>query len=74
MLEGKMNAHLGHEKNSAAGNNTDNSQNGSYSKKIYIYIAIRSLLQSPISQPSDQKTELDELLLDYVEDLARPVI
>lgn len=33
---------------------------------------IRSLLQSPPAlQPSDQKTELDELLPDYVEDLAR---
>lgn len=33
---------------------------------------IRSLLQSPpVSQPSDQKTELNELLPDYVENLTR---
>lgn len=33
---------------------------------------IHNLLQSPpVSQPSDQKTELNELLPDYVEDLAR---
>lgn len=33
---------------------------------------LRSLLQSPpVSQVSDQKTELDELLPDYVEDLTR---
>ena len=34
MLEGEMDAHLGYEKNSAAGNNTGNSRNGSYPKKI----------------------------------------
>ncbi len=33
---------------------------------------IRSLLQSPpVPQPLGQKTELDELLPDYVEDLTR---
>ena len=34
MLEGAMDAHLGYEKNSEAGNNTGNSRNGSYPKKI----------------------------------------
>ena len=35
MLEGEMDAHLGYEKNSVAGNNTGNSRNGSYPKKIH---------------------------------------
>ena len=34
MLEGEMDVHLGYEKNSVAGNNTGNSRNGSYPKKI----------------------------------------
>ena len=34
MLEGEIDAHLGYEKNSVAGNNTGNSRNGSYPKKI----------------------------------------
>ena len=34
MLEGEMDAHLGYEKNSIAGNNSGNSRNGSYPKKI----------------------------------------
>ena len=34
MLEGEMDAHLGYEKNSVEGNNTGNSRNGSYPKKI----------------------------------------
>ena len=34
MLEGEMDAHLGYEKNSAAGNNSGNSRNGSYPKRI----------------------------------------
>ena len=35
MLEGEMDDHLGYEKNSMAGNNTGNSRNGSYPKKIH---------------------------------------
>ena len=31
MLEGEMDAHLGYEKNSVAGNNSGNSRNGAYS-------------------------------------------
>ena len=34
MLEGEMDAHLGYEKNSVTGNNSGNSRNGSYPKKI----------------------------------------
>ena len=34
MLEGEMDAHWGYEKNSVAGNNSGNSRNGSYPKKI----------------------------------------
>lgn len=34
MLEGEMNVHLGYEKNSVSGNNSGNSRNGKYSKKI----------------------------------------
>lgn len=34
MLDGKMDAHLGYEKNSVAVNNTGNSRNSSYPKKI----------------------------------------
>ena len=34
MLEGEMDAHLGHEKNSVVGNNNGNSRNGSYPKRI----------------------------------------
>ena len=34
MLEGEKDAHLGYERNSVAGNNTGNSRNGSYPKKI----------------------------------------
>ena len=34
MLEGEMDVHLGYEKNSVAGNNSGNSRNGKYPKKI----------------------------------------
>lgn len=34
MLEGEMDVHLGYEKNSVSGNNTGNSRNGSYPKRI----------------------------------------
>ena len=34
MLEGEMDVHLGYEKNSVSGNNSGNSRNGSYPKKI----------------------------------------
>ena len=34
LLEGEMDAHLGYEKHSVSGNNSGNSRNGSYPKKI----------------------------------------
>ena len=34
MLEGEMDVHLGYEKNSVTGNNSGNSRNGKYPKKI----------------------------------------
>ena len=34
MLQGEMDAHLGYEKHSPEGNNTGNSRNGSFTKKI----------------------------------------
>lgn len=34
MLEEEMDAHLGYEKNSVSGNNSGNSRNGKYPKKI----------------------------------------
>lgn len=34
MLEGEMDSHLGYQKHSVEGNNTGNSRNGKYSKKI----------------------------------------
>ena len=34
MLEGELDAHLGYEKNSISGNNSGNSRNGKYPKKI----------------------------------------
>ena len=34
MLEGEMDVHLGYGKNSVAGNNSGNSRNGKYPKKI----------------------------------------
>ena len=41
MLEGEMDAHLGYEKNSVAGNNSGNSRNGSYPKKILMAVIRR---------------------------------
>ena len=49
MLEGEMDDHLGYEKNSMAGNNTGNSRNGSYPKKIHTGHG-----ESVISIPRDQ--------------------
>lgn len=34
MLEGELDAHLGYEKHTSSGNNSDNSRNGSFPKKI----------------------------------------
>ena len=40
MLEGEMDAHLGYEKHSPLGNNSGNSRNGSFPKKIQSVIHI----------------------------------
>ena len=54
MLEGEMDVHLGYEKNSIAGNNSGNSRNGKYTKKIQTHHA-----ESVISVPRDCNGEFN---------------
>ena len=56
MLEGEMDAHLGYEKNSVAGNNTGNSRNGSYPKKIQTERG-----ESVISIPCDRNGQFEPI-------------
>ncbi|MFT0348972.1 transposase, partial [Bacteroides thetaiotaomicron] len=56
MLEGEMDAHLGYEKNSVAGNNTGNSRNGSYPKKIQTEHG-----ESVISIPRDRNSQFEPI-------------
>ena len=56
MLEGEMDAHLGYEKNSVTGNNTGNSRNGSYPKKIQTEHG-----ESVISIPRDRKGQFEPI-------------
>lgn len=56
MLEGEMNAYLGYEKNSVTGNNTDNSRNGSYPKKIRTEHG-----ESVISIPRDRNGQFEPI-------------
>ena len=56
MLEGEMDAHLGYEKNSVAGNNTGNSRNGSYPKKIQTEHG-----ESVISIPRDRNGQFEPI-------------
>ena len=56
MLEGEMDAHLGYEKNSEAGNNTGNSRNGSYPKKIQTEHG-----ESVISIPCDRNGQFEPI-------------
>ena len=56
MLEGEMDAHLGYEKNSQAGNNTGNSRNGSYPKKIQTERG-----ESVISIPCDRNGQFEPI-------------
>ena len=56
MLEGEMDAHLGYEKNSVAGNNTGNSRNGSYPKKIQTGHG-----ESVISIPRDRNGQFEPI-------------
>ena len=56
MLEGEMDVHLGYEKNSVAGNNSGNSRNGKYPKKIQTKHG-----EFIISVPRDRNGEFDTL-------------
>ena len=56
MLEGEMDAHLGYEKNSVTGNNTGNSRNGSYPKKIQTEHG-----ESVISIPRDRNGQFEPI-------------
>ena len=56
MLEGEMDAHLGYEKNSVIGNNTGNSRNGSYPKKIQTEHG-----ESVISIPRDRNGQFEPI-------------
>ena len=56
MLEGEMDAHLGYEKNSVIGNNTGNSRNGSYPKKIQTEHG-----ESVISIPCDRNGQFEPI-------------
>lgn len=54
MLQGEMDAHLGYEKNSSEGNNTGNSRNGSFPKKIQTEHG-----ESVIQIPRDRNSEFE---------------
>lgn len=54
MLEAEMDVHLGYEKNSVAGNNSGNSRNGSYPKKIRTEHG-----EAVISVPRDRNGEFE---------------
>ena len=58
MLEGEMDAHLGYEKNSVTGNNSGNSRNGSYPKKIQTEHG-----ESVISIPRDRNGQFVYLIV-----------
>ena len=57
MLEGEMDAHLGYEKNSVAGNNSGNSRNGSYPKRIQTEHG-----KAVISIPRDRNGQFEPML------------
>ena len=56
MLEGQVDAHLGYEKNSVAGNNSGNSRNSSYPKKIQTEHE-----ESVISIPRDRNGQFEPI-------------
>ncbi len=58
MLEGEMDAHLGYEKHSPSGINSDNSRNGSYEKKIQTKHG-----ESIIEVPRDRQGEFEPLVV-----------
>ena len=54
MLQGEMDSHLGYEKHSADGNNTGNSRNGSFPKKIQTEYG-----EGVIQIPRDRRSEFE---------------
>lgn len=58
MLEGEMDVHLGYEKNSPEGNNSSNSRNGKYPKKIQTQYG-----ESVISVPRDRNGEFEPIVV-----------
>ena len=77
MLEGEMDAHLGYEKNSASGNNSGNSRNGSYPKKIQTEHG-----EAVISIPRDRNGQFEPIAVPkhesrgllHIPEQGRPVI
>lgn len=57
MLQGEMDAHLGYEKHSIEGNNSGNSRNGSFSKKIQTEHG-----ESVIQIPRDRKSDFEPVV------------
>lgn len=58
MLQGEMDSHLGYEKHSADGNNTGNSRNGSFPKKIQTEYG-----DSVIRIPRDRRSEFEPVVI-----------
>lgn len=73
MLEGEMDVHLGYEKNSVSGNNSGNSRNGKYPKKIQTEHG-----KSVISVPRDRNGEFEPIVVPKHESrglsIEKPVI
>jgi len=61
MLEGEMDSHLGYEKNSSEGNNTGNSRNGSFPKKIQTEHG-----ESVIQIPRDRNAEFEPVVVPNI--------
>ena len=68
MLECEMDVHLGYEKNSIAGNNSGNSRNGKYTKKIQIKHG-----EFVISVPRDRNGEFDPIVIPKHESRGLPI-
>lgn len=58
MLQGEMDSHLGYQKHSAEGNNSGNSRNGSFPKKIQTEHG-----ESVIHIPRDRRSEFDPVVV-----------
>lgn len=58
MLQGEMDSHLGYQKHSAEGNNTGNSRNGSFPKKIQTEHG-----ESVIQIPRDRRSEFEPVVV-----------